>query len=258
MDEESEPRGKPRIGLIIGLVALVVLILAGSLGGYFYVKQPRLFASATPAPTPTPLPSPTGTPLFADQFNNNNNGWDLTGKPGQFSAKVGNGSMVLEDDNNRLLWELIPGGKNFSDFFLTVDASLSKGSQNNGYGIYIRGTSDQNLDIATYYRFELYGDGTYAIYKGNVDASGASNSQTLVDYTNTSAVNTVGKVNHIAISAKGATLTFYINGQKLKIVTDNTYASGSIALFVSNLPNSSGGAAVTFKNLVIYPPQSWT
>lgn len=255
-DEDDEPRGKPRIGLIIGLLALVVVVLAASVGGYFYVK-PRLFAAPTPVPTPTPLPLPTGTPLFADQFTNNNSGWDLTSKAGQFSVKVGNGSMVLEDDNNRLLWELIPGGKNFSDFYLTVDANLSKGTQNNGYGFYIRGTANPNLDIATYYRFEIYGDGTFAIFKGTADSSGASNSQTLVTYTASPAINLAGKVNHISISAKGPVMTFYVNGQKLKIVTDNTYASGAIALFVSNLPNSPGGAAVTLTNLAVYPPQSW-
>jgi hypothetical protein len=254
--EESDARQRPKTGLIIGIVALIVVVLAASLGGGFlYLKARTPVVQATP--TPTPLPAPTGKLIFSDSFMNNNNGWDLTSKVGQFSVKVGNGAMALEDDNNRLLWELIPNNQNFSDFYLTVDSNLTKGTQDNGYGLYIRGTSDQNLDIATYYRFEIYGDGSYAIFKGTVDATGATKSQTLVNYTPTTIINKAGKVNHIAISAKGATMTLYVNGQKLKTIVDNTYASGSIALFISNLPQSPPGAAVTFSNLVIYPPQPW-
>ncbi|HVB62171.1 MAG TPA: family 16 glycoside hydrolase [Ktedonobacteraceae bacterium] len=254
--EEADSGRQPKTGLIIGIIALIVVVLAASLGGGFlYLRSRTPVVQVTP--TATPLPAPTGKPLFSDTFANNNNGWDLTSKAGQFSVKVGNGSMTLEDDNNRLLWELIPNNQNFSDFFLTVDANLTKGSQANGYGIYIRGTSDQNLDIATYYRFEIYGDGSYAIFKGKVDASGVSNSQQLVNYTPTTIINKAGKVNHIAISAKGSTMAFYVNGQKLKTIIDDTYASGSVALFVSNLLQSPAGAAATFSNLMIYPPQPW-
>jgi hypothetical protein len=138
---------------------------------------------------------------------------------------------------------------------MTVDATLSKGTESNGYGIYIRGSSNQTIDIATYYRFEIYGDGSFAIFKGTVDSTGVSNSSVLVNYTNASVIQKQGHVNHIAINAKGSTLTFYVNGQVVKIVTDNTYNTGSIALFVSNLPHTTAGAQATFANLAIYPPQ---
>ena len=120
---------------------------------------------------------------------------------------------------------------------------------------YIRGASNQNLDIATYYRFELYGDGTFAIFKGTVDGTGTSTSTSLVKNSPSPAIQKQGKVNHIAISAKGPTMSLIVNGQTLKIVTDNTYASGSIAFFVSNLPAAPSGAQATFSNFIIYPPQ---
>lgn len=249
-----ERKGGPKVGLIITVIVLLILVVGGGIGGYYYMKH-----SDTPAaqstPTTVPTPTPTGNALFSDTFANNNKGWDLTTKAGEFSVKVGGGSMALEDDNNKLLWELIPGGKTFSDFYMTVDATLSKGTQGNGYGIYIRGSSNQTIDIATYYRFELYGDGSFATFKGTVDATGISNSSVLVNYTNASVIQKQGHVNHIAINAKGSTLTFYVNGQIVKIVTDNTYNTGSIALFVSNLPHTTAGAQATFANLAIYPPQ---
>jgi hypothetical protein len=251
---QLEQKSGGRRGLIVGIVALIVILLAVSVGGYVVLSK-----SGSPAlvPTPayTPAPTPTGTPLFSDQFDNNTNGWDLSSSKGQYSVNIGNGAMTLEDDNNHLLWEIIPGGRSFSNFYLTVDAVLSKGTEANGYGIYIRGSSNQSLDIATYYRFELYGDGTYAIFKGTVDASGNSNSVTLVDYTQSSAILTQGKVNQISINANGPTLSFYVNGHLIKYVNDNTYASGSIAMFVSNLPNSPPGAQAQFSHLIIYPAQ---
>ena len=249
-----ERKGVPNVRLIIAVIVLLLLVVGGSIGGYYYVKH-NTATTALVTPTTVPTPTPTGNALFSDTFANNNKGWDLTTKAGEFSVKVGGGSMALEDDNNKLLWELIPGGKTFSDFYLTVDATLSKGTQSNGYGIYIRGSSAQTIDIATYYRFEIYGDGTFAIFKGTVDANGVSNSSFLVNYTNSPVIQKQGHVNHIAINAKGSTLTFYVNGQVVKIVTDNTYNAGSIALFVSNLPHTTAGAQATFANLAVYPPQ---
>jgi hypothetical protein len=254
--QPPEGKRKPRIGLMIAIIVILLVVVGGSIGGYAYLKRNSGAANAQVTPTMVPTPVPKGTPLFTDALVNNNAGWDLTSKAGQFSIKIGDGSMVLEDDNNKLFFELLPGNKNFNDFFLTTDAVLSQGTQVNGYGIYIRGASNQNADIATYYRFELYGDGTYAIFKGTVDSTGTSQGSLLVNYTPNAAILKQGQVNHIAISARGPTMTFIVNGQTLKIVTDNTYTSGSIALFVSNLPRTKAGAQATFSKLAIYPPQS--
>jgi hypothetical protein len=254
--QTEESSNRPKVGMILTIVIILLVVVGGSIGGYVYLKHQSTTSTTQTSSTVAPTPIPQGKPLFGDPFQNNNAGWDLTSKPGEFSVKVGNGSMVLEDDNNKLFSELIPGGRNFNDFFLTVDANLSKGTQSDGYGIYFRGASNQTFDIATYYRFELYGDGTFAIYKGTVDGTGTSTSSFLVKYSQSPVIQKQGNVNHIAISAKGPTMTFVVNGQTLKIVTDNTYSSGLIALFVSNLPNTTPGAQVTFSNLVIYPPQS--
>ena len=257
-DFSKAPQRKsgPRVALIIGMVILLIVIAGGGILSYFILIKSQGSATNQTTPTPRLTSVPKGTPLFSDAFTNNKNGWDTTSQAGQFSVNIGNGSLVLEDDNNKLLWELVPGGRSFRDFFLTTDAVLSKGTQDNGYGIYIRSTSNQNLDIATYYRFELYGDGTFAIFKGTLDATGTSQSNLLVSYTASSAILKQGQVNHIAISAKGSTISLIVNGQTLKTISDNSYTSGSVAMFVSNLPNTTPGAQATFSNFVIYPAQS--
>lgn len=254
--QPEEYKRNPKIGLIITVVVILLVVVGGSIGGYLYIQKHNSTSTIQVPATSAPTSVPRGQPLFSDTLTNNNSGWDLTSKPGEFSIKIGNGSMLLEDDNNKLFSELIPGGRNFNNFLLTTDAVLSKGTQNNGYGIYIRGASNQSYDIATYYRFELYGDGSFAIFKGSVDGTGTSTSSFLVNYSQSTAIQKQGKMNHIAISTNGPTMTFSINGQVLKTITDNTYSSGSIAFFVSNLPHTTPGAQATFSNIVIYPPQS--
>ena len=183
--------------------------------------------------------------------NNNDNLWDLTSNPGKFSVKVGNGSLVLEDDENKLLWEVIPG-KSFADFRLDVNATLTKGDPTNGYGVLIR-AANQGSTLGLYYRFELYGDGTYAIFKGYLDTSGTTQSSNVHGYIANAAIAKAGQVNHITIIAKGPAMTLMVNGQSVYTYADDNYKSGSIALFVSNLPGLHPIAQATFTKLAVFP-----
>jgi hypothetical protein len=243
--------GRSKTALVVSAAIFIIVLIGGSIGGYLYIKKHGSPNASTSSIMPSPTPK--GPALFSDPFNNNTDGWNLQGEPGKFSVALGGGALTLEDDDNHMLWELVPGNKTFSDFKLFVDATLSRGDQVNGYGIYIRGASNQNTELATYYRFELYGDGSYAIFKGTVDASGNSNSSLLVNYTSDSAIQPQGSVNHIEIVANGSSLTLIVNGQTLKTVSDSSYTSGSVALFVSNVQNAKPGAQAKFSNFAIYP-----
>jgi hypothetical protein len=195
-------------------------------------------------------------PLFSDNFLSDRYGWNLQSSPGNYAVTIGNGTLTLQVNKNNLLWELLPGERSYSNFTLTVNAVLSRGEQNNGYGVYIRGASNSKTDLATYYRFELYGDGSYAIFKGIIDAPGKSADTKIVDYTLSSAVQKQGKVNQIIIIAKGAALSFIVNDQLLQTISDHSYTSGFVALFISNLPQAKPGATVQFSRLAIYAGHS--
>jgi hypothetical protein len=249
-DPSPQKKRGPRVGLIVGLMLLVIILVGSALGGYAYYKHRNQINNVTP--TPVKVMTPTTKPLFIDSFNSNKTGWDLTSKPGKFLVKVGGGSMILEDDENKLLWEILPG-KNLTDFRLDVDATLTKGNPNNGYGVYIRGASSQAGDLATYYRFELYGDGTYAIFKGYLDASGHMQSFLAHTYTPSAAIAKAGAPNHITIVAKGPMMTLMVNNQTVYTYTDDNYRGGSVALFVSNLPTVAPGAQATFARLAVFP-----
>jgi 3-keto-disaccharide hydrolase len=215
------------------------------------------FSTFFPHATATvPYPVPKENPLFSDSFFNDDYGWNLQSSPGNYAVTLGHDTLTLEIEQHKLLWELLPGERSYSDFTLTVNAMLSRGDQNNGYGVYIRGTANQASDLATYYRFELYGDGSYAIFKGTLDPGGHSTSTTIVDYTLSSVIQPHGKLNHLMVIARGAALSFIVNGQLLKTISDHSYASGSVALFVSNLSQAKPGAQVQFSQFAIYPVQA--
>jgi hypothetical protein len=251
-NQPPQKRG-PGAGLIIGIILLLVVLIGGGIGGFLVLKSQGNKTATPTATTAKPTPTPSVKPLFSDSFQNNNNGWDTTSEDGKFSVKVGSGSLILEDDDHKLLPELIPG-KTFADFTLAVDAVLSKGDQNNGYGVFIRTTLDQQSDLATYYCFELYGDGTYGVFKGTVDTGGTPTRNRIVGYPTNDAIKNQGSLNHIEIVAKGSSMSFVVNGTTLYTLNDDNYKSGAAALFVSNLPSPTPPVAqATFTNLVIYP-----
>jgi hypothetical protein len=237
------------IFLVIFLFAFLLFRASGiPLSTYF------TFLAATHSTVAYPVPKET--PIFSDSFLGDDNGWNLQSSPGIYAVTLGRGMMTLEIEQHKLLWELIPGERTYSDFVLTVNAVLSRGNQNDGYGVYIRGTANQTSDLATYYRFELYGDGSYAIFKGMVDPSGQSTSTTIAGYTLSPIIQPHGKLNHLMIVARGTAVSFIVNGQLLKTISDSSYTSGSVALFISNLPQSNSSAKVQFSQLTIYPVQA--
>jgi hypothetical protein len=246
--EEDENPHWARLAIIV----VLLVVLAG--GGYFgFVRLMSQDSSMTTTVQKVVSYQPKGTPLFSDNFASNTYGWNLQNDGATFITTLGNNALTLECNTNKLLWELVPGSRTYDNFQVAFDATFTKGDQNNGYGVYIRGTANATSDLASYYRFELYGDASYAVFKGTPNAAGTTVDTKLVDYTGSALINKKGKVNHILIIANGPKLTFMVNGQVLKTVTDASYTTGTIALFVSNLPNANPGAQAQFSKFAIYP-----
>lgn len=256
--QEERGRDKKRAAklyFVTMLLAVLLLAFAGLRGaGITPATLVKVFVHSN-TPREATYAVPKGSPLFADPLINDTSGWNLQSEPGTYAVSVGSSGMTLASDQHKLLWELLPGERSFGDFTLVVDAALTKGDQNNGYGVYIRGTANEQSDLASYYRFELYGDGSYAIFKGIVNTSGVSSAIKIAGYTLDAAIQKAGKVNHMMIVAKGASLALIVNGQLVTSLDDASYRSGSIALLVSNLPAAHAGAQAQFSHLAIYPAQ---
>lgn len=250
-EEEDDDEGKiPNVFMIVGIVALVLLLIGGGVfGAIYFLGNRNNTANVNNKPK---IVTPSVTPLFQDTFKNNNNGWDLTNPSGASIKLANNGKLVMESDNNKLFQELVPG-KTFGDLRVDVDADLTAGVQANGYGVYIRGASTQDDPLGINYRFEVYGDGTFAVYKGVQNTDGTTQSNNVKTKTVHKAILYAGQANHLTIIAKGAEMTFQVNGETIYTFSDKSYKSGSVALFVSNVSGVKAGAQATFQNLAIFP-----
>jgi hypothetical protein len=260
-DDNYKSKGKNRAspGVIIVIVILLIALIGGGGYGGYYVYKHRNDGAANTTGTPATGPkivTPGTTPLFSDFFKNNSNNWDKNAPTGAKITLAGDGKLILESDNHTLYPELLPGGKTFGDMRLDVDAGLTSGDQSNGYGVYIRVSSTQNNTLGTYYRFEIYGNGSFVIYKGAVDGNGKSNGTSISQSLQpNNAIAHVGTLNHLTITAVGQQLKLIINTTPVATINDPSYKSGTVALFVSNVnqPNVPAGAKATFENLAIFP-----
>jgi hypothetical protein len=71
--------------------------------------------------------------------------------------------------------------------------------------------------------------------------------------TANSAILFAGQTNHLTVIAKGSQMSFLVNGVQVYTFSNDSYKSGSIALFVSNVQNVAAGAEATFTNLAVFP-----
>lgn len=240
----------PLIYIVTVLFVFVFLIVALVRTGVSLPLLSTTQVTSTPVPA---YPLPKGMPIFADSFVSNISGWNLQKDANSYDVEVGNGLLTLGSKKNQLIWEVLPGERSFTDFQLVVNATLIAGDRNSGYGVYIRGAGSQGRDLSSYYRFELYGDGSYAVFKGTVNQDGKTADIRLAGYALHQAIQKEGKANQIMIIARGPMMTFVVNGQAVKTFADRSYTAGMVAFFVSKLPESQTNAQVQFSRLAIYP-----
>jgi hypothetical protein len=248
----TEERHTLNMKKVVGLIVVLLVLIGGCIAGGYGLLTSQQRAN-TPPSVPATYPIPKGSPLFAETFMNNSKQWNMQSMQGRYLVSMKKGNLLLEDDDNKILPVLLPTTKNFSDFKLIVDAQLSKGDKQNGYGLCLRGATDSHGYLTAYYRIEVYGNGAYAVSKVATDVNGNTSSTTLVEPTVHPAIKPAGHNNQIALIAKGPKITLVVNGQTVQTFSDTSYTTGVIALFVSNLPGTHPGAQATFSHLAIYP-----
>jgi hypothetical protein len=252
-EEEEEQQG-----VSWGVIAVIIILVIAVIGEGTFISASILQGNgirSSAAQTPLSIVvTPQTRPLFSDSFQSNTAGWDTT-QPNGGKIALSGGKLTLESDNHGIVLEFVPE-PTFSDFRLDVDAELVQGSQANGYGIYIRGASTQNSVLGLYYRFEVYGDGTFAIYKGTQNVNGQIQSSVIKAQQANAAIYRAGRMNHLTILAQGASMIFQVNGITVYSFTDTSYKSGSVSLYVSNVFGVPADAQAIFEKLAIFPSQS--
>ena len=105
------------------------------------------------------------------------------------------------------------------DFLLEVDASIDDASMPGQVGVFFRKVDDGN-----YYYFAVEQGGNFGLWK-KVDNAWS----TLIDWTPASALTTDG-VNRLGVWAEGSTIALFANDTPLAQVSDDSFATGVIAV----------------------------
>ncbi|MBN1316511.1 MAG: DUF1080 domain-containing protein [Anaerolineales bacterium] len=187
---------------------------------------------------------PSGV-LYQDDFSADNGTWLLESDM-EATASIHDGRLYIDIDSpNLIAWAELKE-QTFKDFELELDAIQVGGPDNNSYGIIFR-----MKDPSAYYRFDISGDGYYALTRRDA-LDGGSWVWITDDWMESDAINRGASANHIKIIAQDDQFEFWVNGVKISTLQDGAYSSGSIGLDAGTFHES--GVQVAFDNLVIREP----
>jgi hypothetical protein len=152
--------------------------------------------------------------------------------------------MTMKADD-ALIWTT--AGESFADGIYEVEATQIAGPDNNGYGMMFR--IDDNKD--DFYLFKISGDGY--VWIGRYIGGGAEVDPLIGDHWFESPAVHKGadQMNTLRLKAEGGNLIFFVNGQEVGRVTDNSLAGGDIGLWVESF--GQGGVQVEFDNFSVTP-----
>jgi serine/threonine protein kinase len=185
--------------------------------------------------------------LFEDTFDSDAKGWST----GEFEDEYSQNEVTIEEGRYTLSVASKPDklpyvekqlpSRDFSDFILSVEATPLDSETHYSYGIAFRLDEDGNV-----YVFEIGNDNLYAVllYDGEW--------KKLKDWSSTPAIKP-GETNRLIISAKGSTLTFFVNDVQLTSLENDRLSEGKIALVV-DMAEGEKTATVDFDNLIIRKP----
>jgi hypothetical protein len=268
------------LGIIVGIVVLLCVVL--SIGAYFAIRRAGTFAENTlatanaglsdgtfatvgagletavagsdldalatieadatvePAATRTPKPATgteAGATLYSDNFDDEQSS-DFTAETNESAVyKFTDGAYQITVTKPKLLsWATMKG--DYGDASITVDASID-GPPASAAGLIFHYQDDKN-----FYIYSIDGEGRYEldVYKDDEPI-------TLIDWTESSAINPVGERNTLRVETSGDTIRLYVNDELLDELSDSTIANGKAALVVNTFEDPN--VTVTFDNLVV-------
>lgn len=182
----------------------------------------------TPAPTPTPTLAETdptlnlGNPTWVDNMENDDN-WP-TGSDKYTAIQFENGFLKLtagtDVDGWRITWPTI------DDFYLEATIQSPECRGNDHFGLMFRVPADSQAGKG--YLFGINCDGRYSLRRWD-----GSVMHSLIGLTDHPAVN-AGEdvVNKLGVLARDENLALYINGQKVREISDANYLEGRFGIFV--------------------------
>jgi serine/threonine protein kinase len=99
------------------------------------------------------------------------------------------------------------------------------------------------------YAFRISTDGTYIVNKFTTDSSGTISDQSLTSGTSSAITQGNNQTNTLAVVVHGNTFYFYINQQYVDHLSDTSFPSGAVGVYVTS---DTQGVEASFSNLKVW------
>lgn len=246
-----------RTGWVVGclVIACLVFSVAGIGIVFFNWQAPAFLSSPTITPFPTftsapPVPSETLAPsnivetLLSDDFSQNDYVWGTLTEPDNSVEYDGEALRMRMSVDNWFVWST-PNNERYENIHIEVTVVNNDRAPNTAFGILCH----QQAADESYYYMGFTPSGEYAIGKSETG-------ETDIFLTNDDqwAVSNVVPQNapsyRVGADCGNGLLTLYVNGQVIDSVSDSSYTSGGVGLFVwSGFEATS--ADVTFDDFIV-------
>jgi len=163
--------------------------------------------------------------LFADDFS------AVTWPTGERIYYLDGSYHIYSPDSDWYAWQSVVS----EDFIFETEARWVEGREEFGFGVLFRLQDGEN-----YYLFDISRNGHY-----KVDKKIAGTYYELTPWEKCTAIDPSGS-NLLKVEAVGSRLSFYVNNNKVRELSDDTFRSGKLGLF------AGGGVHAAFDNLRVY------
>ncbi len=255
----SPPR-RPKFGLLIGIVILVLIIVGVSIDAFLTQQAKNTSTGNTSLPTTTlaqnsipatgvvnaeknPYSPFTGTMALNDLLTDNSKGYgwnEATVSDGSY-CKFSGGAYHANQTDPHYIHPCFALNTNFSNFTYELKMTILKG----GCGGLVFMADDAS---SKYFVFDVCQDGTFSLFY--FSGFGQSGTWVLTPQS-TSIINSgLNQSNLIAVVANSNNFDLYVNSQKIDSVVDDAYNHGEIGVIAD--PQSNTPTEVVYSNAKVW------
>jgi hypothetical protein len=193
-------------------------------------------AFPTSAAEPTAAASGGSAVLYKQTFDSASSDFDESETENASYKFVDGAYTVSAKKPNLIVWQKIKG--DYGNTAISLDTTID-GSDESAAGLLFRYQDDKN-----FYLFTITGDGRY-----DLDMYKDDELTTLIDWTESSAINKAGEQNSLRVETIGDKIRLYANDKLLDEISDGTFKRGKAAIAINTFDDPK--LTVTFDNLVI-------